>query len=172
MSKSTCRLCDDGVLLIEVHGEMLHELRGHYGLATCCAQSTRYERHTIPLAYIMSPYTNPDPEVMEQRYDLVQHYEQLLTVKFPDALFYSPITHFHPIAIAHNLPRDIEYWRNKNACMIHRSQLGIVLRNAGWITSKGIRWERDLFKTLNTPYVYDDLNSEHEVVGQALHKLA
>ncbi len=45
-------------------------------------------------------------------------------------------------------------------------------RDEGWEVSKGIKWECNLFETLNTSYIMDDLNSEHEVVGQALQKLA
>ena len=172
MSKSTCRLCDQGWPLVEINGEMLHEMGALAGLATCCAQPKRHVFDTIPLVYIMSPYTHDDPEVMEQRYDLVEHYEALLTYQFPDALFYSPISHFHQTILAFGLPRDVDYWRKKNRCMIHRCQLGIMLRIEGWKESEGVEWERDLFTTLGTSYILDDTHSEHEVVGQALQKLA
>ncbi len=174
MPKSTCPLCNDGWPVTEIFGEMIHELPEPAGNFICfnSDRSTRYERHTIPLVYIMSPYTDPDSMVMEQSYQNVRRYENFLTVKFPDALFYSPIVHFHQVALVRHLPRDIDYWRTKNRCMIHRSQLGIVLRDEGWMISKGIKWECDLFETLNTPYIMDDPNSEHEVVGQALQKLA
>ena len=169
MSKSTCQFCNEGQPLITLgSGERVHELP-EGGLFICFASR---QPNTIPLVYIMSPYTHDDPEVMEQRFNLVQHYEQLLTVKFPDALFYSPIAHFHHIAIVHNLPRDIEYWRDKNRCMIHRSQLGILFRTAGWEASAGVTWECNLFDTLNIPHVCDYTTTEHEVVGQALQKLA
>ncbi len=168
MPKSNCPLCNDGWPVTEILGELIHELPEPAGNFICFARET----DTIPLVYIMSPYTDPDLFEMEQRYQNVRRYENFLTVKFPDALFYSPIAHFHQVALVHHLPRDIDYWRAKNRCMIHRSQLGIMLRDDGWITSKGMRWERDLFKTLDIPYIFDDPNSEHEVVGQALQKLA
>ena len=169
MSKSTCRFCNEGQPLITLgSGERVHELP-EGGLFICFASR---QPNTIPLVYILSPYTHHNPEVIEQRYDLVEHYEALLTYKFPDALFYSPIAHFHLIAIVHNLPRDVDYWRKKNRCMIHRSQLGIVLRIEGWIESEGITWERELFNTLHILYIKDDPHSEYEVVGQALQKLA
>ncbi len=166
-----CPLCNDGWPLTEIHGEMIHELPEPAGNFICFA--TR-KSDTIPLVYIMSPYTDPLYFIMKQRYKIVKNYESLLTYLFPNALLYSPIAHFHPIALAYNLPCDIDYWRIKNACMIHRCQLGIVLREPGWTESEGMKWERDLFETLNTPYILDDidLNSEHEVVGQALQKLA
>ena len=169
--KSTCPLCDDGVPLVEIRGEMLHELSYPPDLVACHAPP---KPDTIPLVYIMSPYTHDDPEVMEQRFDLVEHYEALLTYKFPDALFYSPISHFHQTALAFGLPRDVVYWRKKNACMIIRCQLGIVLRIEGWMESEGMEWERDLFAEFGIPYTIDDidLSGEHEVVGQALQKLA
>ena len=44
-------------------------------------------QQTIPLVYIMSPYTDRNPEVMEYRYKHVKTYEAHLTYKFPDALF-------------------------------------------------------------------------------------
>ncbi len=169
MPKSTCPLCSDGWPLTEIHGELMHELPEPAGNFICFAQA---RPATIPLVYIMSPYTDPDSMVMEIRYQHVRHYENLLTVKFPDALFYSPIAHFHQVAILHNLPRDIDYWRAKNRCMISRSQLGIVLRELGWRESEGVSWERDLFAELNIPYILDNPHSEHEVVGQALQKLA
>ena len=169
MPKSTCRFCNEGQPLITLgSGERVHELP-EGGLFICFASR---QPNTIPLVYIMSPYTHHNPEVMEQRYDLVEHYEALLTYKFPDALFYSPISHFHQTILAFGLPRDVDYWRKKNRCMIHRCQLGIMLRIEGWKESEGVEWERDLFTTLGTSYILDDTHSEHEVVGQALQKLA
>ncbi len=172
MPKSTCPLCDDGWPLTEIHGEMIHELPEPAGNFICFAQQTRPKPDTIPLVYIMSPYTHDDPEVMELRYENVRSYMWRLIVDFPDAVFYSPIVHFHQVALEYHLPRDIVYWRKKNACMISRCQLGIVLRDGGWMISEGMEWERDLFAELGLSYVLDDLNSEHEVVGQALQKLA
>ncbi len=168
MSKSICPLCDDGWPLTEIHGEMIHELPEPAGNFICFA--TRVRR-TIPLVYIMSPYTDRDPEVMELRYERVRAYMWRLTVNFPNALFYSPIAHFHQVALEYCLPRDIDYWRSKNRCMIQRSQLGVVLRDDGWMVSKGIEWECNLFEELGIPYVLDYTHSEHEVVGQALSGL-
>ncbi len=168
MPKSSCPLCDDGWPLVEIHGEMIHELPEPAGNFICFA---RARLATIPFVYIMSPYMNHDPEVMELRYQIVRSYMNRLIVEFPNAVFYSSIVHFHQVALDFYLPRDIDYWRAKNACMIHRCQLGIVLREPGWVESEGIMWERELFNTLHIPYIKDDTNSEHEVVGQALSGL-
>ncbi len=168
MPKSTCPLCNDGWPLTKIHGEMIHELPEPAGNFICFAR----EAATIPLVYIMSPYTDPTPQVMEMRWWAVQRYERALTCIFSDAVFYSPIVHYHQTTVSLDLSRDIDYWRAKNACMIHRSQLGIVLREPGWEESEGVSWERYLFEDLSIPYILDDLNSEHEVVGQALQKLA
>ena len=87
-------------------------------------------------------------------------------------MFYSPIVYFHPIADEFSLLTNIDYWREHDLTMICKSDLGIVLEEPGWKESVGIKWELDQFDTQSKPVVQDILNGGHEVVGQALQKLA
>ncbi len=127
---------------------------------------------TIPLIYIMSPYSDPSERVRRNRYRTVEFYTGRLMCKFPHAMFYSPIAYCHPIAVDFGLPTDATFWEEHNNCIMARSQLGIVLRDSGWQGSEGISKELTMLDTLKIPHVHDDIDSEHEVVGEALQKLA
>lgn len=54
---------------------------------------------------------------------------------------FSPILHWHPVAIEAGLPGDAEYWMNYNINMMSRADDMIVVRALGWNTSKGIAAE-------------------------------
>lgn len=127
---------------------------------------------TIPLVYIMSPYFDKSDRIRMNRFRTVEFYTSRLMRRFRNAMFYSPIAYCHPIAEKFGLPTDLEFWREHDQCMIARSQLGIILRDTGWEGSEGIAWERGVFESHSTPYIFDDVDSEHEVVGEALSKLA
>lgn len=67
---------------------------------------------------------------------------------------YSPIVHFHPVACTHNLPRDIQFWRDHNLNMLAESQELIVLTLEGWDKSSGVGWEREQASLLWKPTLF------------------
>lgn len=93
------------------------------------------------LAYIMSPYTNPDPVIMEHRAFLAASIiaELMETNHYPGITLFSPIVHYHQVAIhSINLPRDVDYWWRINLPYMKAASRAIVLCISGWKESKGI----------------------------------
>lgn len=64
---------------------------------------------------------------------------------------YSPIVHFHTIAVMHTLPRDIDFWWEMSKDMIERCDELWVLEIEGWEHSIGIMREMELAKELGKP---------------------
>jgi len=72
---------------------------------------------------------------------------------------YSPIAHTHPIAIHGGLdPYDHGIWLPFDEKMMQRCDGILVLRTAGWETSKGINAELAYFGRQNKPIYYTDLS--------------
>jgi len=90
------------------------------------------------MIYIASPYT-ADPELMGERAAKARAFVAYLarTGSHP----YSPIVHFHSVAVAHRLPHEFEFWRDINFNMIKRADQLFVLRLKGWEESKGVTAE-------------------------------
>ncbi len=92
-------------------------------------------------SYIASPYSHPDPKVREERYqsvlDFVAHIAMRPTMDTP----YSPIVHWHHVALGHNLPGDFEFWKRIDHDMIARANSVIVYMIDGWQESKGVKAE-------------------------------
>lgn len=91
------------------------------------------------MIYIASPYFSPDPAVMQQRYEAVRAYNAKL---LSEGLYaYSPIVHCHDMALAHDLPKDAQYWLNFNHHMLGLAKTLHVLMLQGWEKSHGVRNE-------------------------------
>lgn len=90
--------------------------------------------------YIASPYTDPDPDVRHKRYIEACNFTRwvALTVKLTP---YSPIVHWHDIAVKHDLPKEHEFWNQLDKDMLKEATTMYVLAIAGWDTSKGIASE-------------------------------
>ena len=111
-------------------------------------------------------------QIRGNRFRAVKVYVGRLTVQFPGAMFYSPIVYYHPIADEFSLPTDIDFWREHDLTMICKSDFGIALKEPGWQESVGMCWELEQFASQVKTAINDTLDGEHEVVGQALQKLA
>jgi len=102
----------------------------------------------VSYIYLASPYTHSDEKVMEDRYNAVVDAVAFLTNgKYH---VYSPILHFHPVAVKHSLPRDAEFWRESNEIMLYPAGLMYVLAIPGWDESKGVRHEIMIARQLET----------------------
>ena len=91
------------------------------------------------MIYLASPYTSPNPQVMEQRFE--QACAAAAQLMRAGEVVYSPIVHCHPIAVRHELPRHFEYWQQFDQEMINHSNKLVVLKIDGWETSKGVTAE-------------------------------
>ena len=106
------------------------------------------------MIYLASPYTDPDPVVMEQRFDAVcRKAGELMKV---GEVVYSPIAHTHPIAVRTGLPRDWEYWQRFDREMLRGASEVRILKLPGWETSKGVNAERAIARELGIPVVEID----------------
>jgi hypothetical protein len=93
------------------------------------------------LIYIASPYTHPDPEVMEYRYKKVT---KLVANMIYDGLYvYSPISSMHPVAqdVDYPLPKDYEYWKTFSKLLLDKSDSMVVYKMDGWKESIGVQDE-------------------------------
>lgn len=88
------------------------------------------------MIYIASPYTSKEDGVMEDRYQEVCDFcaRAVLGKNF----VFSPIVHWHPIAITHILPGDADWWRKYNEDLLKKADELWVLRLDGWMESEGV----------------------------------
>jgi len=91
------------------------------------------------MIYLASPYSHFDPKVREARFELACEACAWLTRK--GFLVYSPICHWHPIAVRHQLPTDFGFWSDTDQVMIGVCSHYMILRIDGWKTSLGIKAE-------------------------------
>jgi nucleoside 2-deoxyribosyltransferase len=106
------------------------------------------------MIYLASPYSDPNPVVMEERFRAAciaagELMNQGLVV-------FSPIAHTHPIAVACNLPRGWDYWHQFDLEFIRAADALIVLRLPGWNKSKGIDGELSIARDLCIPIDFID----------------
>ena len=101
------------------------------------------------MIYLASPYSDPDPAIMEQRFDLVcRKAGELMNA---GEVVYSPIAHCHPIAVRVGLPRNWEFWHKFDREMLRCASEVRILRLPGWETSAGVKAERDIAHELGIP---------------------
>jgi hypothetical protein len=106
------------------------------------------------MIYVASPYSDPDPLVREARFEAACH---LVSFLCRDGYKpYSPIVHFHPVAIRFDLPLDAAYWQETNFEMLHKAERVVVYQIAGWDTSIGVLAEIEEAKHLGIPVDYID----------------
>jgi hypothetical protein len=89
--------------------------------------------------YLACPYSHPDPEVEAARFEAANVAAGAL-MKRGDLVF-SPISHSHPIHLAHGLPGDFGFWKAFDVWMIGACEAVVVLLLDGWQQSKGIAAE-------------------------------
>ena len=103
--------------------------------------------------YLASPYTHRDEKVMTFRYKEALKATARLINK--GCLVFSPIVHCHPIAIAHTLPRDCEFWQAfDTSFLLHWAEAVNVLCLHNWKESTGIRAELLIAQEAKLPIHY------------------
>lgn len=97
--------------------------------------------------YLASPYTNPDPEVVEFNYREVLVYSWLLDKN--GVYHYCPIAAKHVIAKTYGLPTDHLFWEGLNYSLIKPAR-GIIIADIPlWERSKGVNHERRIAAELH-----------------------
>lgn len=98
------------------------------------------------MIYLAQPYSDPSLEVMHDRYEAALAAVAHLTRK--QQVVYSPIVHFHSVAVYHELPRSFDFWELINRHMLRRADQFFVLKLPGWENSRGLQMETDYAKQL------------------------
>jgi N-glycosylase/DNA lyase len=91
------------------------------------------------MIYVASPYFDKNKKVMQERYEAVCAYCAKLALA--KIYIYSPIIHWHPIAVSYQLPKDEKWWREYNEHFIALSEELRVVCLSGWEKSAGITRE-------------------------------
>jgi len=109
--------------------------------------------------YLATPYSDPDPKVMERRFSRACELSAVLMRA--GHLVFSPIAHTHPIAVSGELPRGWEFWQRYDTAMICNAGLVLVVQMPGWEKSKGIAGEVALAQEFGVPvkYMPDDADA-------------
>lgn len=116
---------------------------------------------TQELIYLATPYTHPDPDVMEERFHLACLHAGHLMGQGVNV--FCPIAHTHPIAVRCDLPRGFEFWERYDRAMIERCTKLVVVKMDGWTTSKGVFCEIGIAEDLGIPVEYvNPLNTDYK----------
>lgn len=104
------------------------------------------------MIYLASPYSHPDPNVRQQRFEQVCLAASVLMRH--GWLVFSPIAHSHPIALAGGLPTNFEFWQRWNRANLERCEKLLVLTLDGWEYSVGVAGEIAIARALQKPVGY------------------
>ncbi len=89
------------------------------------------------MIYLAIPYSHPDPEVREQRFQTANTVAACLMAAGHHV--FSPISHTHPIALAGDLPLGWDFWAEYDRQILSICNMVIVLCVDGWLESKGVQ---------------------------------
>jgi hypothetical protein len=109
----------------------------------------------MKLIYLASPYSHSNIEIQKQRFEEIME----LTAKLMKEGYYiySPIAATHPMAVAHELPTDWNYWKNYIGLILPKCDELWIAKMEGWDKSKGVAGEIEMAQKLNIPIKYIDL---------------
>ena len=115
------------------------------------------------MIYIASPYTDNDERVMKARYEAVAKF--CFEATQAGYHIFSPIAHWHPIAVKYRLPRDSYFWLRYNLDAMKMSEAFWLLMIDGW--SESIDLNRDYGVALGlglevrriSPHKFEDKNN-------------
>jgi NADH:ubiquinone oxidoreductase subunit B-like Fe-S oxidoreductase len=106
-------------------------------------------------AYLASPYSSPDPNVREARYQKAKAAVRYLLHN--KVWVYSPIVHCHVVGIemaSEGMPFDFETWKEYDFAMMRSANKLIVLRIEGTDQSRGVAAEKAEAFRLGIPVEY------------------
>lgn len=93
----------------------------------------------VGYVFLASPYTHPLREERERRFHAAEracvHYLAKGTA------IYSPIVHWHNIALQQELPYDYLAWQKVNDPLIENCRAFYILEIDGWLKSLGVQHE-------------------------------
>jgi nucleoside 2-deoxyribosyltransferase len=111
------------------------------------------------MIYLASPYSHPDAEVRERRFDAVCRAAAYL-IRIGKSV-YSPIAHSHPIC-RYGLPGDWRFWQHHDSQYIEICDEMVVLMLDGWEQSEGIQAEMGIARELGKPVTFIHMKTVNE----------
>lgn len=91
------------------------------------------------LTYLASPYSHPDPVIMEERHELACRAAGALMLQ--GEVVFAPIAHSHFIGKHLNKPTDHDFWLKQDFGILAKCSQMIVLMAGGWQESFGVQAE-------------------------------
>ena len=112
-------------------------------------------KHSV--VYLACPYTDPDPAVRRQRFEVATAVAADLIRA--GRIVYSPITMTHPIDMllaGESNTLGSEYWVAFDEAFMEMCSEIVVIRLYGWDRSNGVRREVEFFTSRKIPIQYMD----------------
>lgn len=106
------------------------------------------------MIYLASPYSHPEAEIRQSRYEQVERLAAQYLMKGLTA--FSPIVYGHNMAVAYDMGLAANDWWRFNAAILRRCEEVHVVQINGWETSIGIQQEIEFANTLHLPLTYVD----------------
>lgn len=104
------------------------------------------------IIYLATPYSDPDPRVIWERYRAACKYSAYALMN--GELIYSPIVYCHQLAVQYGLNGDWAMWKTFDEAFIAKCSELRVLKLEGWVDSIGVNAEIDIANRLNIPVTY------------------
>lgn len=104
--------------------------------------------------YLASPYSHPDPAVMQKRFEEVCRVAQ--TLMRQGHIIFSPIAHSHAIEQVTGEREQHGFWMNQDLAILSKCDGLLVLELDGWDRSRGVTEEVEYALRWNIPVTYVD----------------
>jgi len=106
--------------------------------------------------YLAVPYSHPSPRIRDFRFVMANEAAALLICQGHHV--FSPISHSHPIATAHELPKDFSFWHDFDLSFLTRwAEEVYLLELEDWDKSIGVQAELEYAKSFNLPITHISL---------------
>jgi hypothetical protein len=102
--------------------------------------------------YLASPYSHSNKQIEQLRYEAVS--KVCARLARSGAHVYSPIAHWHPIAISYRMPTNHLYYKDMNKEMITLSSGVWILMLPEWNESKGVQEEIKFAQSIGRKVTY------------------
>jgi hypothetical protein len=126
----------------------------------------RFNEDRPMVVYLATPYTHPDPQVVQIRFKQACRIAGKLVQE--GHIVFCPIAHTHPIAI-HNpeMPQfDSSYWLKFDEYFLRHSDLMIIAPLEGWKESKGVEKEFEMARNHGIPVQFMDQSTLERYLGE------
>jgi hypothetical protein len=104
------------------------------------------------MIYICSPYTHSDPNVVQERVDLVTVFVNQCLLKATTVI--SPVVYGHSIVMTCGMPSVWTFWEKVCCDIMDKCTEVWVLKIDGWDQSTGIKGEIEYAHNLGLPVKY------------------